>query len=242
MTEGELLQTLARFPKGMRIGSNDAWLARPDDIVDVLMTEGFEEYRREVVRCRRDRRALGGMWQGLQRSTGSVVSVIWVTRGDARPAVVFVDLDAEPPCERVNRSAAWWDDIDDAVLDCLADGASVTPADIGRRLGISEDAAMSIVAMLVQEGKLRISLVTSAASEVVERSIRCPVREIDVTVQLLETPVGARPVRVMWCTAFHPPTAVTCNSDCLRSGCFAVPDDDSPLDVLADLEACRGAS
>ncbi|MBI2217545.1 MAG: AsnC family protein [Candidatus Rokubacteria bacterium] len=244
MSDGELLHTLARFP--MRIGSHDAWLARPDDVAGVLMTEGFEEYRREVVRCRRDRRALGGVWQGLRRSTGSAVSVIWVNRGDARPAVVFVDVDDEPACELMNRSVAWWDDVDEAVLDCLAGGASMTPADIGRRLGMSEDAATSVITMLAQEGKLRISLVTSAGSDVIERSIRCPVRGTDVTVQLLETHVSASPVRVTWCTAFQPPTAVACDSDCLRSGCFATRGDDSPLDesvdVLMDREACRSAS
>ena len=48
-----------------------------------------------------------------------------------------------------------WREIDDAVLECLAGGES-TPAGIGQRLGMSEAAAMSIVAMLAAEGKVRI--------------------------------------------------------------------------------------
>lgn len=228
MSDGELLHRLARFP--MRIGSHEAWLARPDDVVGVLLAEGFEEYRREIVRCRRDRHALGGVWQGLRRSTGSVVSVIWVNRGDARPAVVFVDVDDQPASELMNRSVAWWNDVDETVLECLAGGTSMAPADIGRHLGMSEDAAISVIMMLAQEGKVRISLVTSAGIDVVERSIRCPVRGIDVTVQFLETHLDAVPVRVRWCTAFNPPGAVSCDSDCLRAGGFVAPGDDSPRD------------
>jgi hypothetical protein len=93
----------------------------------------------------------------------------------------------------------------------------MTPADIGQRLGISEDGVMSVIAMLAQEGKLRISLVTSAESDLVERSVQCPVHGIDVTIQTREN-LGARAVRVTWCTAFQPASAVTCNSDCLRAG------------------------
>jgi hypothetical protein len=217
MSDTELAHLLARFPIAMRIGSHDAWLAAPDEMVGALMSEGFEEYRCEVVRSRRDQRGLGGVWQGLQRSTGRVVSVIWVNRGEQRPAVVFVDADAVPVSEPVAGSGAWWDDVDTAVLDCLAGGASMTPAAIGQRLGMSEDGVMSVIAMLAQEGKLRISLVTSADSDLVERSTRCPVHGIDVTIQTRES-LGARAVRVTWCTAFQPATAVTCHSECLRGG------------------------
>jgi len=51
-----------------------------------------------------------------------------------------------------------WREIDDAVLEHLANGAA-TPAEIGERLGMSEAAAASIVAMLAAEGKLRIARV-----------------------------------------------------------------------------------
>jgi DNA-binding CsgD family transcriptional regulator len=48
-----------------------------------------------------------------------------------------------------------WREIDEAVLQCLADG-DATPAEIGQRLDISEAGASSILAMLVTEGRVRI--------------------------------------------------------------------------------------
>jgi hypothetical protein len=230
MSDTELAQVLSRFPMAMRIGSHDAWLAPPDEMVGALISEGFEEYRCEIVRSRRDQRGLGGIWQGLQRSTARVVSVIWVNRGEARPAVVFVDSDDAPVPEAVTGAGAWWDDVDKGVLECLAGGLSMTPADIGRRLGMSEDGVMSVIAMLAQEGKLRISLVTAAESDLVERSVQCPVHGIDVTIQARET-FGARAVRVTWCTAFQPATAVTCNSDCLRAARPGERAEDAPRDA-----------
>lgn len=53
----------------------------------------------------------------------------------------------------------WWAEIDGAILGCLAGGARLSPAEIGRRVGMSEDAATSCLAMLAREGKVRISLV-----------------------------------------------------------------------------------
>jgi DNA-binding IclR family transcriptional regulator len=49
-----------------------------------------------------------------------------------------------------------WSEIDDAVLQCLAAGVAA-PAEIGERLGMSEAAAGSILAMLAAEGKVMIS-------------------------------------------------------------------------------------
>ena len=52
----------------------------------------------------------------------------------------------------------WWSDLDDAVLGCLRDNGAMAPGDIGRCLGLSEDAVTSVVAMLAQERKIRIRL------------------------------------------------------------------------------------
>jgi hypothetical protein len=71
------------------------WIARPEEIVDTLSRDGYQEYKREVTRSRRDRQPTGGMWQGLNIETGSVASVIWVRRG-ADDATVFIDIDGEP--------------------------------------------------------------------------------------------------------------------------------------------------
>jgi len=54
-----------------------------------------------------------------------------------------------------------WAEIDDAVLKCLAIGEA-TPAEIGRRLGISEAAVVSVVAMLAAEGRVRVCRVALA--------------------------------------------------------------------------------
>jgi DNA-binding CsgD family transcriptional regulator len=56
-----------------------------------------------------------------------------------------------------------WAEIDRAVLDCLSAGHAV-PAEIGKRLGISEAAASSVLTMLTAEGKVRICRVALAGS------------------------------------------------------------------------------
>ena len=48
-----------------------------------------------------------------------------------------------------------WSEIDEAVMQCLAAGVAA-PAEIGERLGMSEAAASSILAMLAAEGKVTI--------------------------------------------------------------------------------------
>ena len=73
-----------------------AWMAQPEDIVTALAREGFEECKREVARSRRDRDPLGGVWQGLNRRTGSLASAVWVNRVNARRALMFLEIDGEP--------------------------------------------------------------------------------------------------------------------------------------------------
>lgn len=59
-------------------------------------------------------------------------------------------------------SCSFWSELDADLLRCLAErhGAS-TPAELGRRLGMSEQAVCSIVAMLAEAGKVRIVSVES---------------------------------------------------------------------------------
>jgi DNA-binding Lrp family transcriptional regulator len=54
-----------------------------------------------------------------------------------------------------------WDEIDNELLDCLAARGSMAPAEIGRRLAISEEAVVSLLAMLAREGRVRIRVVES---------------------------------------------------------------------------------
>jgi hypothetical protein len=53
----------------------------------------------------------------------------------------------------------WWTAVESDLMTCLKRRGQTTPADVGLALGISEAAAMSLLAMLVTEGKVRISLV-----------------------------------------------------------------------------------
>ena len=55
----------------------------------------------------------------------------------------------------------WWD-VDDELLRCLTEHGPMTPDELGKRLGMSETAAVSVVAHLAREGKARICLVATA--------------------------------------------------------------------------------
>jgi DNA-binding Lrp family transcriptional regulator len=55
----------------------------------------------------------------------------------------------------------YWDEIDSELLACLATRGSMTPAEIGRRLTMSEEAVVSLLAMLASEGRVRLGVVES---------------------------------------------------------------------------------
>jgi hypothetical protein len=71
-----------------------AWVATPEDIVEVLSSEGFEECKRETT-SRRDRHPAGGVWQGVDTRTGSVASAVWVNHAVWLHALVFIEVDGE---------------------------------------------------------------------------------------------------------------------------------------------------
>lgn len=52
----------------------------------------------------------------------------------------------------------WWTALDDAIVACLEAGA-LDPADIGRRMGMSEAAVSSVLSLLAADGRIRIALV-----------------------------------------------------------------------------------
>jgi hypothetical protein len=188
------------------------WLVSPEDLASAFIAAGFAEYRREIIRSRRGRRPLGGLWQGLDPATGRVACLLWVNKVDPGRALVFVEVNGAPLEGRTMESESWWSDLDSALLRCVAEGA-MDPAAIGRRLGIPTDAATSLLMLLAQEGKVRIRLVGGPSEDVV-RSFRCPFRGQQVTVELAYE--HAEPVRLNWCSAFSPPTAITCGSGCLE--------------------------
>ena len=53
----------------------------------------------------------------------------------------------------------WWSEIDRDVRAILERSGPTSPRDIARRLRLSEGAVASVLAMLAQEGKLRIKQV-----------------------------------------------------------------------------------
>ena len=50
----------------------------------------------------------------------------------------------------------YWDDVDKEILDALAAGGAMDPADLARALGMSTEGVCSCLAMLVEAGKIRI--------------------------------------------------------------------------------------
>ena len=71
------------------------WVAAPDEVVDAFARGGFEECKRATTTSRRDLRAAGGVWQGVNHATGSVASAIWVTRAAGGAALMFIEIDGE---------------------------------------------------------------------------------------------------------------------------------------------------
>jgi DNA-binding IclR family transcriptional regulator len=53
----------------------------------------------------------------------------------------------------------FWGELESHVMCCLAEGREMTPAEIGERVGMSEHATCSILAMLAEAGKVRITSV-----------------------------------------------------------------------------------
>ena len=53
-----------------------------------------------------------------------------------------------------------WDEIEEEVLGCITCGRSMSPGEIGAKLGMSEEAATSLLCLLALDRKVRISLVS----------------------------------------------------------------------------------
>lgn len=75
------------------IEQEHGWGAAPEDIVNALSSEGFEECKRETTTSRRDRHPAGGVWQGVDPRSGSIASAVWVNHATRRHALVFVEVD-----------------------------------------------------------------------------------------------------------------------------------------------------
>jgi hypothetical protein len=131
-----------------------AWVADPGHVIRALVSDGYQEFRREIAKRSGDGTSWGGMWQGLDPRTGSVATVIWAQQASPQEPHVFIEIDGRP----LEGSA--WTEIDAAVLGVLTDsGGRLTLAEIAAKVGMSEDAVRSIVAMLAEQGRVRIVVV-----------------------------------------------------------------------------------
>jgi hypothetical protein len=74
----------------------NGWVAVPEEVIGGLLRDGFDECKRETTTSRRDTRPAGGVWQGVNRDTGSVASAIWVNRPTWPQAIVFITIDGLP--------------------------------------------------------------------------------------------------------------------------------------------------
>jgi len=75
-------------------------------------------------------------------------------------------------------------------------------------IGLALATAVALL-LVITYGPLR------GVTRFVMRSFWCPFLERDVTVEFQEEAWDGRPVGVMRCTAFDPPTAITCQRRCL---------------------------
>lgn len=56
----------------------------------------------------------------------------------------------------------WWSALDDEVLGCL-DGPALSATELAAKLGVSEEAAVSLVTMLARDGKVRLTRIERGA-------------------------------------------------------------------------------
>ncbi len=53
----------------------------------------------------------------------------------------------------------FWTELDNTILECLRNGGPMSPAEVGRRTGISEGEATAFLTVLIGEGTVRLHLV-----------------------------------------------------------------------------------
>jgi hypothetical protein len=71
------------------------WVGPLREILGALEDDGFDECKCEMTTSRRDSFPACGVWQGVNSSTGSVASAVWVNRQKTQGAMVFIEIDGE---------------------------------------------------------------------------------------------------------------------------------------------------
>jgi DNA-binding Lrp family transcriptional regulator len=62
-----------------------------------------------------------------------------------------------------------WNEVDGTIIDCLRKGGPMSPAELGRRTGMSEGEATALLTMLIREGRVRVHLVDVVQSVLPDR-------------------------------------------------------------------------
>jgi predicted ArsR family transcriptional regulator len=65
-------------------------------------------------------------------------------------------IDHEHVLNGRDASERWWHDVDDDILRCLAPGHVMTAKEIADKIGVSESAAASFLALLALDNKVHI--------------------------------------------------------------------------------------
>lgn len=73
--------------------------------------------------------------------------------------------------DRATADGHWWAELDDQVVRCLATHGAMSPSDVARHVGLPEPATVSLLCMLAQEGRVRLSLVAADAGAAADRFV-----------------------------------------------------------------------
>jgi hypothetical protein len=91
----------------------------------------------------------------------------------------------------------WWSETEHDIVACLRRDGTLSPAELGQRVGVSETEATMFLCMLVREGKIRIRLVESV-DETQSRPSPCPLPRGERDSRELAVPVGAGSEWTSW--------------------------------------------
>ena len=83
----------------------------------------------------------------------------------------------------------WWSETEHDIVECLHRDGALSPAELGRRVGVSETEAAMFLCMLAREGKIRIRLVESVDES--EGPSPCPLPGERDSRELLPLEVGS---------------------------------------------------
>jgi hypothetical protein len=87
------LHELREYGRMQWLDTARGWRAEPDDVMNALAADGFQECKRETARVPRAP-ATGGVWQGIDK-TGAVASTVWTREPDGA-LLVFITINGEP--------------------------------------------------------------------------------------------------------------------------------------------------